>query len=194
MLFKPIDNKYWKITSPFGNRVHPITGDIRFHNGIDLAAPVGTPIIATHDGIIKDASNNICGTGVKIVGDKYTTGFCHLDDYILFDGDNVKAGELIGFTGNTGASTGAHLHFNIRENGNFIDPENFPYYSFTTIPPITDAPNYNTINNNDYNNNIPTTKPNTIIFKPNYKKMIAVFSLVIIGGGLIYLWTRDKNK
>jgi len=181
MLIKPVPN--WYVTSPFGYRFHPIDNEWKGHSGVDLRAPTGTPIVAANSGIIEDATNSVCGNGMKIKGDEWITGYCHLSMFAVSDGDYVEAGELIGYSGNTGNSTGAHLHFTVRKDGELLDPEQVLYYTPNQTPI-----NEPTITNN-YNIPIPIVYP-----KPNYKKMFLILSCLFVGGGLIFLWTRNNKK
>ena len=114
-----------RISSRFGYRKHPVSGaNSSFHNGIDIAAPVGTAILAPADGIITESWNHdkggIC---LAMMAGRTRFGFAHLDKRLVKVNDPVKAGETIALSGNTGASTGPHLHFTVKINGTFIDPE-----------------------------------------------------------------------
>lgn len=119
----------WVITSPFGNRIHPISHIEKFHNGIDLSAPVGTPIYAPEDStVIKSYSNSVGGKQIILEHPEgYKTGYAHLSDTLFNVGDKLKRGDIFAYTGNTGASTGAHLHFTVRKNDQFIDPESIMF-------------------------------------------------------------------
>ena len=118
------------VTSPFGNRTSPITGKTEFHNGIDLGIPVGTPIKAPMPGVVEsswfDSAN---GNGIRIMHKNgYSTGYAHLSERRVNKGDKIKQGQIIGLSGNTGMSTGAHLHFNLKDpSGNYIDPKKYIY-------------------------------------------------------------------
>jgi murein DD-endopeptidase MepM/ murein hydrolase activator NlpD len=115
-----------KITSKFGNRKHPITNVISFHNGIDIAAPTGTPIIAPYDGKVINTYTNSKGGKSMIIktNDGYLTGYAHLNNYAVKKDDIVKRGQKIAEVGITGAVTGPHLHFTVSDlQGNKIDPE-----------------------------------------------------------------------
>lgn len=107
-----------RLTSPFGYRIHPIWKDRRFHNGIDLAAPQGTPVFAAKDGVVINSSYlNSYGNLVIINhGDGYTSYYAHLSRFNCNVGDVVRQGQKIGEMGNTGDSTGPHLHFEIRKD------------------------------------------------------------------------------
>ncbi len=118
-----------RITSRFGYRLDPISGKKSFHGGIDLAMPEGTPVPAAADGVIEFKNwdeNNIYGNKLAIKhSPTYSTVYAHLskfsDKFNL--GSKVKQGEIIGFVGSTGKSTGPHLHYEIRQNGKSINPE-----------------------------------------------------------------------
>jgi hypothetical protein len=108
----------YPVTSGFGNRVHPIFGDTRFHNGIDLGTPMGTPIQASAPGYVSYADWN-GGYGKTVIIQHvggYETLYAHLDQVKVKVGDRVKNGQIIGLSGSTGYVTGPHLHFEIRRN------------------------------------------------------------------------------
>lgn len=113
-----------KITSGFGYRIHPITGNRSFHTGIDLAAPEGTPIAAAYGGTVAETGYS-SGRGNYILlshGDNLQTLYCHLSEIGVREGDKVDAGGTIGLVGTTGMSTGPHLHFELRVDGVRCDP------------------------------------------------------------------------
>lgn len=116
-----------RITSKYGNRTHPVTGATSFHNGIDIAVPVGTPVYAPASGIVKTVYSNSTG-GIQMIVDHdngFRTGYAHLSETIARPGQRVKQGEIIAKTGNTGASTGPHLHLTLRKNGTLVNPEEY---------------------------------------------------------------------
>lgn len=116
-----------RITSKFGNRIHPITGATSFHNGIDIAAPIGTPVHSPYSGVVKSVYSNNTG-GIQMIVDHdngFRTGYAHLSETIARPGQRVKQGEIIAKTGNTGASTGPHLHLTLRKNGTLVNPEEY---------------------------------------------------------------------
>ena len=120
---KPI--KKWVVTSPFGNRTNPITFQPQFHNGIDLSTPTGSDIFSPAKGYVTEVYSNSTG-GLQLViehDNGYRTGYAHLSSVVVSPGDRVKKGELVAYTGNTGSSTGPHLHFTLKKNGEYIDPE-----------------------------------------------------------------------
>lgn len=123
-----------KITSPYGNRIHPIKKVTKFHDGIDIDVPIGTPVNAVTNGKVtfvgkKTGYGNYIEIQYKnLDGDNITTFYAHLNDFktkggkILKVGQSIKQGEQIGHSGNTGVGTGAHLHLGARKNGTKINP------------------------------------------------------------------------
>ncbi len=118
---------YTRFSSPFGYRVHPVYGDWRFHYGVDLSAPSGTPIVATRAGVVTTAVySSSAGYYVTVDHqDGYSSKYLHMTHYIVGVGDYVSAGQVIGYVGSTGTSTGPHLHFSILYNGNHVNPANY---------------------------------------------------------------------
>ena len=118
---------YTAFTSPFGYRIHPIYGYKKFHYGVDLAAPTGTPIYATRSGTVDTASyNGSAGYYVQINhGDGFRSIYMHMTHYVVSSGQNVTQGQVIGYCGSTGGSTGPHLHFGISYNGSYVNPANY---------------------------------------------------------------------
>lgn len=118
---------YWYLSSPYGMRDHPIEGIRKFHHGVDLAAPEGTPIYATRSGTVTTASyGSANGYYVTINhGDGFSTMYLHMTHYTVRAGQWVEAGQKIGECGNTGASKGNHLHFAIYYNGNSVNPAEY---------------------------------------------------------------------
>ena len=115
----------YTLTSPFGMRVHPVLGYARMHNGIDLACPQGTPIYATRAGRVTTASYQAGGAGnyVSINHlDGFSSIYMHMTHYVVYPGQNVAQGQLIGYVGSTGISTGPHLHFGISYAGTYVNP------------------------------------------------------------------------
>ena len=115
---------YILFTSPFGWRIHPIHGDRRFHNGVDLAGNAGTPIIATRAGVVTVTSyDDVSGYYVTIDHqDGYESKYLHMTHYVVQPGQTVAAGQVVGYMGSTGSSTGNHLHFSIKYNGSHVNP------------------------------------------------------------------------
>jgi murein DD-endopeptidase MepM/ murein hydrolase activator NlpD len=103
------------ISSLFGTRVHPVTGQVRFHQGTDLAAPEGTPVVAAFSGRVEIAGW-LGGYGLIVVishGDTHETRYAHLSEVLVKPGQEIKQGNVIGLVGSTGMATGPHLHFEI---------------------------------------------------------------------------------
>ncbi len=117
---------YGRLSSTYGNRVDPVSGSFeRQHKGIDIAAPVGTPIYAATSGkaIVSPGLNGGYGNLLKIIGDTYDTRYAHLSSFEVSNGAKVSRGQVVAKVGNTGRSTGPHLHFEVRDKtGADIDP------------------------------------------------------------------------
>ena len=136
---QPIDNKNLKRTaSGWGYRVHPIYNIRKFHYGLDFTAPEGSPIYVTGDGtiqyVIASTEKASSGYGNLIIVDhgyKYRTLYAHLSKFKVKNGQKVKRGEIIGYVGNTGISTGPHLHYEVIKDGVKINPVNFLFNSLT---------------------------------------------------------------
>ena len=119
---------YTRFSSPFGMRLHPVYGDYRLHNGVDLSAPEGTPIYASRAGQVIVATYGASGGNYVMIDHMdgtYTTMYLHMTRYVVSVGQNVNAGELIGYCGSTGVSTGPHLHFSIFKNGVAVNPADY---------------------------------------------------------------------
>jgi murein DD-endopeptidase MepM/ murein hydrolase activator NlpD len=115
------------ITSPFGARIHPISGEPDFHNGIDIKAATGDKIIAPANGVVKSQYFNDAGGNQMLIehDNGYTTGYAHLSKYLVKQGDRVKKGQAVAEVGNTGNSTGSHLHLTLKDSsGTIINPIN----------------------------------------------------------------------
>ena len=132
---QPLSNKdLTRIASGFGNRIDPVYKIPKFHAGLDFTAPIGTPIYATADGTIKTANFNAGGYGNHVVinhGYGYETLYGHMVRIKARVGQNVKRGEVIGYVGNTGKSTGPHCHYEVHRNGSPLDPVYFFYNDLT---------------------------------------------------------------
>ena len=118
---------YTMITSPFGNRNTGIAGASTNHQGIDLAAPEGTPIYASRTGRVTAATyGKSAGYYVSINhGDGFSSIYMHMTRYVVSSGQAVSAGQVIGYVGSTGVSSGPHLHFGISYNGTYVNPANY---------------------------------------------------------------------
>ncbi|KJV69190.1 peptidase M23 family protein [Candidatus Neoehrlichia lotoris str. RAC413] len=128
MLQHPIDNNgAFYISSKFGVRKHPIYGYSKFHKGVDYAAPIGTPIRAAGDGVIEFVGiNGGYGKYIRIRHNRlYSTAYAHINNVHIGirKGLTVKQGQIIAYVGNTGSSTGPHLHYEVLYKGKHIDPQ-----------------------------------------------------------------------
>jgi murein DD-endopeptidase MepM/ murein hydrolase activator NlpD len=128
---QPISNKeLTHLASGFGMRIHPIYKVKRMHTGCDFAAVRGTPVYSTGDGVVRLVEISPGGYGKEIEIDHgygYVTKYAHLEAFNVKVGQKVKRGEMIGFVGNTGASTAPHLHYEVIKNGIKVDPVHFFY-------------------------------------------------------------------
>lgn len=122
---RPIEQM--SLSSSYGMRVHPITGKVARHNGIDIPAPQGTPIYATADGIVGRAQRlGGYGNYVEIEhGNAIQTRYGHMSAFVVVPGQQVKKGEIVGYVGSTGRSTGNHLHYEVRIEGAPVNPMPF---------------------------------------------------------------------
>lgn len=134
----PIEKTRCKVVSGFGYRYHPILRYRRLHSGIDMTAPVGTPIYATGDGVVRVAGRGAEGfSGYGIValidhGYGFQTLYAHMQSVKVRVGQKVKRGEQIGTVGSSGMSSGNHLHYEVIQNGKKVDPV---YYFFNDLTP-----------------------------------------------------------
>jgi len=132
----PISNKDLKRTaSGYGLRIHPIYKIIKFHAGMDFTAPTGTDIYATGDATVKAVVSAKRGLGNHVILDHgfgYESIYAHMDKANVRVGQKVSRGDIIGFVGNTGTSVAPHLHYEIKLNGNNVDPVN---YYFNDLSP-----------------------------------------------------------
>lgn len=126
---QPVANKELiALASGFGMRIHPVYKVKKMHTGIDFAAPIGTPIYATADGVIDELQVSFSGYGKMIEIDHgfgYRTRYAHMHDFAVRRGQRVKRGELIGYVGNTGLSTAPHLHYEVFINGAHVNPVHY---------------------------------------------------------------------
>lgn len=126
-VYGPVMKEDWtnKITSDYGERIHPITGERVFHNGIDIAIPTGTPLYSAVKGTVTLAEySESAGNYVKIQTDSgWTVIFMHMDSFAVERGQQIEKSDFVGYSGNSGRSTGPHLHLEVRDaNGNTINP------------------------------------------------------------------------
>lgn len=128
---QPVSNSDLKrVASGFGYRIDPVYKTVKFHAGLDFTAPQGTPIYATANGVVRTAGNLGNGFGNHVVinhGYGYETLYGHMFRIKVKSGTRVKRGEIIGWVGNTGKSTGPHCHYEVHKNGRPLDPVYFFY-------------------------------------------------------------------
>ena len=164
-LRKPLAS--WHITSPFGDRIHPVTQNIQFHNGVDLRANEGSSIFAPARSIVEKKYVNSVG-GKQIIlfhpDQNLYTGYAHLsntDDVNI--GDELQRGSIFAYTGSTGLVTAPHLHFVLKNSeGEYLDPESYDW----------------------------STQSTPIIAKPDKTPLIAILGLF----GLLFLFGREEKK
>ena len=127
----PLPSGYNKLSSLYGNRKHPVTGKAGKHSGIDIPAPSGTSIYAAKSGVVitsEKGSGSYWSYGNYVLiahSDGTSTLYAHMSKRAVSKGDTVKQGQTIGYVGITGRTTGYHLHFEVRKNGNRVDPVNY---------------------------------------------------------------------
>ncbi|MBQ9519718.1 MAG: M23 family metallopeptidase [Firmicutes bacterium] len=120
-IISPVDSP--AVSDVFGDRVNPVTGRAEFHKGLDIAAAENTPVYAAFDGYVADCGySDSYGYYIKIQGEKYACLYGHLNKILLNKGDKVTQGQQTALSGNTGQSTGPHLHFELYEGDTLIDP------------------------------------------------------------------------
>jgi murein DD-endopeptidase MepM/ murein hydrolase activator NlpD len=122
---KPVNGR---ITSKFGTRTAPVAGASTNHNGVDIAAPTGTPVVAPLDGKVSQVLENSKGGKQLIIthDNGYKTGYAHLSGYAVILNEKVKQGQTIAYVGSTGTSTGSHLHFTVTNPlGLKVNPEDY---------------------------------------------------------------------
>jgi len=132
---QPISNKdLTRLASGFGMRMHPIYKIMKLHAGMDFTADIGTDIYVTGDGVVEKVGR-MSGYGQIVIVDHgfgYKTRYAHVSKYNVKEGQKVKRGDVIAFVGNTGASVGPHLHYEVRKNGEAVNPVN---YFFNDLSP-----------------------------------------------------------
>lgn len=135
----PLDY-YKRISADFGYRIHPLYFTKHLHTGMDFATDVGTPVYATADGVVEFAQMGYNGGFGNLVKLDHSFGFrtyyAHLNKIVVTHGSFVKKGQLIAYSGNSGASTGPHLHYEVRFLGNVLDPKNFIEWTMSDFSSI----------------------------------------------------------
>ena len=131
----PLARGHERLISGFGPRIHPVYKTLRPHTGVDFAAPTGTPIYSTGNGVVTRAERNRHGYGIMVQinhGYGYETLYAHMSKLNVRVGQEVKRGEVVGLVGSTGVSTAPHLHYEIIKNGIKVNPV---HYFFDDITP-----------------------------------------------------------
>jgi hypothetical protein len=124
----PLDERNVSQVSGWGMRMHPTFKIKKFHPAIDFKAPMGTPVFATASGSVEIIKNQTVNQGNYIIirhGNQYKTLYSHLYDIIVAQGDKIVKGQVIGHVGNTGISTGAHLHYEVIKDGINVNPQGY---------------------------------------------------------------------
>lgn len=128
-----LKNERTRFSSSFGYRMHPIYKTVKLHAGMDFSGAIGTPIYATGNGKVTSAEIHK-GYGKCVIidhGFNYQTVYAHMDKYNVKAGQKVKRGDIIGYMGNTGMSTGPHIHYEVKKNGIAVDPINYYFNDLT---------------------------------------------------------------
>jgi murein DD-endopeptidase MepM/ murein hydrolase activator NlpD len=131
---QPVSNKdLTRTASGWGWRIHPVYKIRKFHYGMDFTSPVGTDVYATGDGVVEEpVGKSGYGNCIEINhGFGYRTLYAHLHDIVARPGKHVKRGDIIGHVGNTGLSTGPHLHYEVFKNGENVNPVNYYFNDLT---------------------------------------------------------------
>lgn len=129
------DKRKYRLSSSFGYRSDPFTGRTKRHTGVDFALDPGNPVYATGDGVVESVKFEFFGYGNQVVinhGFGYKTRYAHLKNIGVVEGMKVKRGECIGESGNSGRSSGPHLHYEVMYKDNYVNPSN--YYDLTITP------------------------------------------------------------
>jgi murein DD-endopeptidase MepM/ murein hydrolase activator NlpD len=133
---QPVANSDLKrIASGFGYRIHPIYKIARMHTGLDFTADIGTEIYATGDGKVASIDSKLSGYGQHVIIDHgygFESLYAHMSRVAVKPGEKVKRGQVIGYVGNSGLSSGPHLHYEVIKNGEKVDPA---FYFYNDITP-----------------------------------------------------------
>lgn len=117
-----------RVTSGFGHRIHPLTGYLTFHEGLDIANKPWTPIFATADGIVADVGRKQYYGNIVVLdhpGSGHSTYYAHLKQPAVVEGQFVRRGELVGYMGRSGRTTGTHLHYEVRKGNRVVNPSDY---------------------------------------------------------------------
>lgn len=126
-IFSPVSPCSGEVSSKFGERVHPVNKTVSFHNGIDIGAKQGDEVRAVFEGTVEKSEYNEYSGNLVVIShtDGYTSSYAHMSERLKEKGTKVMAGDVIGYVGSTGISTGPHLHLEIRKDGSPVNPEDF---------------------------------------------------------------------
>ncbi len=121
------------VTSSYGIRENPVLNTKEFHNGIDIGVVVGTEVAAVHSGVVTDIRTSpTFGEVLEYeTADGYKVMYAHLSEVLVKKGDKIKQGDIVAKSGNTGLSTGPHLHYSLWKNGQLIDPMDYVNLKYT---------------------------------------------------------------
>lgn len=122
------DPATYRLSSPFGNRADPLLGYTKRHTGMDFACPPGNPIYATGDGVVSKVSHEHKGYGNHVEIDHgfgYRTRYAHMSEIIIEEGDTLRRGDCIGYSGRSGRITGPHLHYEVHYRKDYVNPANY---------------------------------------------------------------------
>ncbi|UJP64322.1 M23 family metallopeptidase [Mongoliitalea daihaiensis] len=129
-----LNEELGKLASGFGMRLHPILKVRKMHTGVDFTAPVGTPIYATGDGIVKEVISVFGGYGKYVEIDHgfgFVSRYAHMNEFLVRKGQKIRRGDQIGTVGNTGSSTAPHLHYEVIKDGRYVNPVNYFFKDLT---------------------------------------------------------------
>jgi murein DD-endopeptidase MepM/ murein hydrolase activator NlpD len=132
-MHRPVEST--RVTSRFGMRMHPLLGYSRMHRGVDIGAAYGAPIMAAADGVVRFAGRH-GGHGNYVLlkhGNNLMTGYAHMSRILVRPGSHVSAGQVIGYVGSTGLSTGPHLHYEVYRNNQPINPSSLRFTSVVRL-------------------------------------------------------------
>ncbi len=120
----PIETKKFIVSSAFGERIHPMTGVLQFHTGIDLVSNEGVPVVSPESGTVLDSHYDSARGNFIVIqhNNQYTTSYSHLRDRSVKPGEKVNKGQTIGSVGNTGLSVNSHLHYEVLKDGKAVNP------------------------------------------------------------------------
>lgn len=120
------------ITSSFGKRINPISNKEEFHDGIDIGTETGAKVFAVCDGIVLETGvSDSYGEFLKYKFENFEVMYAHLEKVLVENGENIKKGQVVALSGNSGFSTGPHLHYSVKKDNNFINPMDYVNLKYT---------------------------------------------------------------